>query len=239
MTSAQGDGGTSSLFGLAPCGVCPARRITAAAVRSYRTFSPLPRRSGQSSPRWHDSVCAQPKTPSFRNPAFSPAGRGIWRGPFQRPSHYHARRSLTRTAGRYIFCGTFRRASSRSMKRGLDGRVNSPSRTLSGTLLCGVRTFLPAHSRKSRKFRAPARMGGATVRPSCQHLYYMRCRKKERPFVVRPSWFAFGRWLLAPQRFAFALNRLDPAPPAPPFLAKSLNLKGQAGSAPENWPQRT
>jgi hypothetical protein len=33
-----------SLFGLAPCGVCPARRIAAAAVRSYRTFSPLPRR---------------------------------------------------------------------------------------------------------------------------------------------------------------------------------------------------
>src|SRR5207244_5903478 len=29
-----------SLFGLAPCGVCPARHITAAAVRSYRTFSP-------------------------------------------------------------------------------------------------------------------------------------------------------------------------------------------------------
>jgi hypothetical protein len=36
-------GGTSSLFGLAPCVVCPARCITAAAVRSYRTFSPLPR----------------------------------------------------------------------------------------------------------------------------------------------------------------------------------------------------
>jgi hypothetical protein len=35
--------GTSSLFGLAPCGVCPARHITAAAVRSSRTFSPLPR----------------------------------------------------------------------------------------------------------------------------------------------------------------------------------------------------
>ena len=33
-----------SLFGLAPCAVCPARRITAAAVRSYRTFSPLPQR---------------------------------------------------------------------------------------------------------------------------------------------------------------------------------------------------
>ena len=33
---------TSSLFGLAPCGVYPACRIAAAAVRSYRTFSPLP-----------------------------------------------------------------------------------------------------------------------------------------------------------------------------------------------------
>src|SRR5258708_39009668 len=30
------------LFGLAPHGVCPASRITAAAVRSYRTISPLP-----------------------------------------------------------------------------------------------------------------------------------------------------------------------------------------------------
>jgi len=34
---------TSSLFGLAPCGVCPAHDITGVAVRSYRTFSPLPR----------------------------------------------------------------------------------------------------------------------------------------------------------------------------------------------------
>src|ERR1700733_1979247 len=40
--TAKSDGGASSLFGLAPCGVCPARSITAAAVRSYRTFSPLP-----------------------------------------------------------------------------------------------------------------------------------------------------------------------------------------------------
>ena len=44
----------------------------------------------------------------------------------------------TRTAGRYVFCGTFRRAD-----------LNPLSRTLSGTLLCGVRTFLPAHSRQS------------------------------------------------------------------------------------------
>jgi hypothetical protein len=33
----------SSLFGLAPCGVYPASAIAAGAVRSYRTFSPLPR----------------------------------------------------------------------------------------------------------------------------------------------------------------------------------------------------
>jgi hypothetical protein len=38
--------GNPFLFGLAPCGVCPARCITAAAVRSYRTFSPLPEPCG-------------------------------------------------------------------------------------------------------------------------------------------------------------------------------------------------
>jgi len=33
-----------SLFGLAPCGVYPAPGVTAGAVRSYRTISPLPKR---------------------------------------------------------------------------------------------------------------------------------------------------------------------------------------------------
>ena len=32
----------ASLFGLAPCGVLPATDLAAGAVRSYRTFSPLP-----------------------------------------------------------------------------------------------------------------------------------------------------------------------------------------------------
>ena len=32
----------AALFGLAPCGVLPATDVTAGAVRSYRTFSPLP-----------------------------------------------------------------------------------------------------------------------------------------------------------------------------------------------------
>jgi len=31
----------ATLFGLAPCGVLPATDVTAGAVRSYRTFSPL------------------------------------------------------------------------------------------------------------------------------------------------------------------------------------------------------
>ncbi len=77
---APGQSLVPSLFGLAPCGVCPAAAITGSAVRFYRTFSPLP--------------CV--------------------------------------SARRYLLCGTFRRTA-----------LTLPSRTLSGTLLCGVRTFLP------------------------------------------------------------------------------------------------
>jgi hypothetical protein len=71
-----------SLFGLAPCGVYPASGVTVGAVRSYRTFSPLPRET-----------------------------------------------SFSR---RYVFCGTGRLRA-----------LTPASRTLSGTLPCGVRTFLP------------------------------------------------------------------------------------------------
>src|SRR5438094_512147 len=35
-------GAVVSLFGLAPCGVLPATDVATGAVRSYRTFSPLP-----------------------------------------------------------------------------------------------------------------------------------------------------------------------------------------------------
>src|SRR3954464_5392990 len=35
-------GVVTPLFGLAPCGVLPAIRVATDAVRSYRTFSPLP-----------------------------------------------------------------------------------------------------------------------------------------------------------------------------------------------------
>jgi hypothetical protein len=54
---------------------------------------------------------------------------------------------------RYVFCGTFRQPA-----------FTPASRTLSGTLLCGVRTFLP-------HFQAKAR---ATVRSSCLLFHYIR-----------------------------------------------------------------
>ena len=50
---ASGEPEAPSLFGLAPCGVCPARDIAAAAVRSYRTFSPLPRACEAVRFLWH------------------------------------------------------------------------------------------------------------------------------------------------------------------------------------------
>ena len=62
--------------------------------------------------------------------------------------------TLTPLPGRYVFCGTSRQPG-----------LNPASRTLSGTLLCGVRTFLP------RRPKAPR----ATVRSSCLPLHYMRC----------------------------------------------------------------
>src|SRR5271170_4000404 len=92
----------SSLFGLAPCGVYPASVVTAGAVRSYRTFSPLP----------------------------SP---------------------LTRR-GRYLLCGTSRLTA-----------LKPRSRTLSGTLPCGVRTFLS---------RLGLRLTGSG-RPACLHSSYV------------------------------------------------------------------
>jgi hypothetical protein len=100
-----------SLFGLAPCGVYPASVITAGAVRSYRTFSPL---------LLHETA-----------PKGCP------------------------TQWRYVFCGTSR---PRALK--------PASRTLSGTLPCGVRTFLPRQPLLAQGLPA------ATARSSCQTLVY-------------------------------------------------------------------
>ena len=110
-----------SLFGLAPCGVYPASVITAGAVRSYRTFSPLPLRGAA---LWSESRCP---------------------GSFQGCP----------TQWRYVLCGTSR---PRALK--------PASRTLSGTLPCGVRTFLSRQPLLAQGFPA------ATARSSCQHIVY-------------------------------------------------------------------
>jgi hypothetical protein len=72
----------SFLFGLAPCGVCPARAITVAAVRSYRAFSPLPRRcrrGGMFSVALsvERSQLCQPGGPPGRYPAHCPSEFGL------------------------------------------------------------------------------------------------------------------------------------------------------------------
>ena len=69
------------LFGLAPCGVLPATCLTAGAVRSYRTFSPLP-----FDPPLHGSLRAGPKAASSEA----------------------AKRRVER---RYVFCATFLRVA--------------------------------------------------------------------------------------------------------------------------------
>ena len=130
-------GENPSLFGLAPCGVCHARCITAAAVRSYRTFSPLPRR---------------------RSKPVSDDG-------------------FTTTTGRYIFCGTFRRTVPPILARG-------PSRTLSGTLLCGVRTFLCLAT-------ATVRSGSQRFNYSALHCDYRRNRPASQDQADQA--FASGR----------------------------------------------
>ena len=112
------------LFGLAPCGVCPATAITGGAVRSYRTFSPLPR-----------------LTSSFRRLGAPKQERGCADG----------RRNKKIRRG-----GVF------SVALSVNGPLRAAARTLSGTPLCGVRTFLC--------WLSPS----ATVRPGSK-LFNYRC----------------------------------------------------------------
>jgi len=101
------------LFGLAPCGVYPASVVTAGAVRSYRTFSPLPRRESWPDGRTLPEVSGRPPERGVAE-----AVCFLWHWPST---------SLCKLA----------------------------SRTLSGTLPCGVRTFLP------RRTQACARPSGS------------------------------------------------------------------------------
>ena len=78
---------------------------------------------------------------------------------------------------RYIFCGTFRRR-----------RLNAAARTLSGTLLCGVRTFLSLPAQPLPPKRAAARMPVSADRqrpsgPAANRINY-RC-SRESPRQVR------------------------------------------------------
>ena len=86
-----------SLFGLAPCGVLPAICLTADAVRSYRTFSPLPRHSARESAT-AGGIFSVPLvlqvTLTGRYPAHCPSEFGL-------SSHLRAlRRSGGRSSGR-------------------------------------------------------------------------------------------------------------------------------------------
>ena len=154
---------TPSLFGLAPCGVCPASRITARAVRSYRTFSPLPQQSNISGSG--GLAPALPLRPAqkwigFRS-SLQSKGSATACACFTLASGSSRTALTVRSPGRrrYIFCGTFRKVS-----------LNSPSRTLSGTLLCGVRTFLSL-DRAARETPASTSQT-ATIRFDISYPYY-------------------------------------------------------------------
>src|SRR5262245_33223809 len=91
----------ASLFGLAPCGVLPAICLTADAVRSYRTFSPLPtfalRPSGSGLRRGWPTTLERPhcEAPDWREPA-APKLEA---------------RSAESEGGRCIFCATVLRVA--------------------------------------------------------------------------------------------------------------------------------
>lgn len=61
-----------ALFDLAPSGVCPAKTVASFAVRSYRTFSPLPQKR-----RFVFCDTFHRLTPSGRYPALCPVETGL------------------------------------------------------------------------------------------------------------------------------------------------------------------
>jgi len=101
-----------SLFGLAPGGVCPAAGVTASAVRSYRTFSPLPLLTQHAAAvcfLWHCpwvrtrrmlSGTACPRSPDFplRQP-FGSAGAAVRPTDENRDGHAGHVRQVTRPIG--------------------------------------------------------------------------------------------------------------------------------------------
>jgi hypothetical protein len=73
---------SASLFGLAPCGVWPATSVASRAVRSYRTFSPLPRL--RSCERRRGGIFSVPLSVGSPRPAVS-RRTALWSSDFPLP----------------------------------------------------------------------------------------------------------------------------------------------------------
>ena len=153
-----------SLFGLAPCGVCHALCITAQAVRSYRTFSPLPTstqglRNGLRllRPRARFEQNGSHRSAHPQSNISGPAGLRL---PGLRVRLKSGLAFAIHLCTAVYFLWHFPSSHfSVAPKRATE----APSRTLSGTLLYGVRTFLSS-SRAAREIPAFA-AGTATIRP--------------------------------------------------------------------------
>jgi len=90
------------------------------------------RRGGCSSPIWSCSVWGFPCHRHYwRRGALLPHLFTLTQPWPPRQAQHRRSPGTPVEAGRYVFCGTFRQR-----------RLNGAARTLSGTLLCGVRTFL-------------------------------------------------------------------------------------------------
>jgi hypothetical protein len=91
--------------------------------------------------------------------------------------------TLALPSGRYVFCGTFRQPG-----------LNPASRTLSGTLLCRVRTFLPRHLTQRERPSGPAANtfiiadgGRQTSDVARRRPRISRIHTDQKPFLVSPN----------------------------------------------------
>jgi hypothetical protein len=131
--------GIPSLFGLAPCGVCHAPCIAARAVRSYRTFSPLPRPPNISGSAGLRLLCLCVQLKADRLSPFT-------------------------YVRRYIFCGTFRRATPAPRRNALlkhpPGRYPAHCSVEFG--LSSLLAVQPGETRRSQPGRRPSGSTSAT-----------------------------------------------------------------------------
>jgi len=75
---------------------------------------------------------------------------------------------------RYVFCGTFRQPA-----------LTLASRTLSGTPLCGVRTFLPRHLTRRERPSGPAAYKAIIVEPNFSAFSEDPCQQWQHERVVK------------------------------------------------------